>query len=78
MGSIFLALFAALAAAAGFVFTRDLLRRRRGRGTGVTDDVLRQIEEQGRVEVDEPLDLEEIRDEEDRFWGEPWDEPDEW
>lgn len=78
MGSIILVLFSALAAGAGYVFARDALRRRRGGGTRVTDDVLRQIEEQGRVELDDPLDLDEINDEEQRFWGEPWDEPDEW
>jgi hypothetical protein len=44
----------------------------------LSDDMVRQIEESGWVEVDEPLDLEEIQEEEARFWEEPWDEPDEW
>jgi len=30
------------------------------------------------VEDDEPLDQEEIDDEENRFWSESWDEPTEW
>lgn len=30
------------------------------------------------VEEDEPLDLEEIDEREERFWSESWDEPEEW
>lgn len=43
----------------------------------VDDDVIEQILERGAVYVDEdePLDLEEIDDEEERFWSESWDEP---
>jgi len=43
----------------------------------LTDDMIRQIEEKGRLETDrrEPLDYDEIRREEDRFWSESWDEP---
>jgi hypothetical protein len=47
-------------------------------GPTLSDDMLRQIEESGYIELDEPLDLEEIEEEEARFWEEPWDEPDEW
>lgn len=45
----------------------------------VDDDTVRQILERGTVvsEEDEPLDLEEIEEEERRFWGESWDEPEE-
>jgi hypothetical protein len=44
----------------------------------LTDDMVRQIEDAGYIEVDEPLDLEEIQEEEERFWEEaPWEEPDE-
>ncbi len=42
------------------------------------DDVaIEQIIEQGEIWVDEdyPLDLDEIDDEEERFWSESWDEP---
>ena len=44
------------------------------------DDAIDTILETGEliVEEDEPLDLEEIDEEEDRFWSESWDEPDEW
>jgi hypothetical protein len=41
------------------------------------DDDIRQIEERGRVEVDEPLDLRHIQEEERRFREETWDEPEE-
>jgi len=45
----------------------------------LTDDMVRQIEESGHIDVDEPLDLEEIQDEEARFWEEqPWEETDEY
>jgi hypothetical protein len=44
----------------------------------LSDDMIREIEARGVVEVDEPLDLGEIQEEEARFWEEPWDEPDEW
>jgi len=43
----------------------------------VDDSVIEQILETGEVfvEDDEPLDLNEIDDEEERFWSESWDEP---
>jgi hypothetical protein len=52
-------------------------RRRFGRMTGreLSDDDIRRIEAGGRVELDEPLDLEEAAEEEERFWNESWDEP---
>ena len=44
----------------------------------MTDDMVRQIEDAGYIDVDEPLDLEEIQEEEERFWEEaPWEEPEE-
>lgn len=42
---------------------------------GLSDGAIRQIEARGRVEMDDPLDLEEAAEEEGRFWGESWDEP---
>lgn len=48
------------------------------RQRGLSDEHIRRILERGSVELDEPLDLSHIRDEEDRFWEEAtWDEPDE-
>jgi len=46
----------------------------------VDDDAIHAILETGEliVEEDEPLDLHEIDESEERFWSENWDEPDEW
>lgn len=57
-----------------------LARRREAFGSKeplVDDDLIEQIIERGEIYVDEdePLDLEEIDDEEERFWSESWDEP---
>lgn len=45
----------------------------------IDDDAVRAIVETGAlsIEVDEPLDLREIGEEEERFWSERWDEPEE-
>lgn len=51
---------------------------RRSAHSGLNDDMIRQIEEHGRVEMDEPLDREHIAREEERFWEETWDEPEEY
>jgi hypothetical protein len=66
-----------LALAAGFLH-RSRLNAAIGADTSLSDDMIRQIEESGWVEVEEPLDYREIQEEEARFWEEPWDEPDEW
>ncbi len=55
-------------------------RRRQARSRpAVTDDVVRRIESVGRIDADEvdPLDLDEARAEEDAFWEQTWDEPEE-
>jgi hypothetical protein len=67
-----------LALVAGFLYRSRLNRVVGERQAALSDDMVRQIEESGWVEVDEPLDYEEIQQEEARFWEEPWDEPDEW
>lgn len=64
-----------LAVAAALVYRRRLQR------TTITldDSMIRSIETHGVVDVDEPLDLEAIREEEERFLEEErWDEADEW
>lgn len=75
---IIAAVIAVLALAAAIIYRRRL----RSYGVGepeLTDEVIRRIEEVGRVDLDEPLDLEEIREEEERFWqDQPWEEPEEW
>jgi hypothetical protein len=45
----------------------------------VDDAAVLTILEKGELTVDdEPLDLREIEDREERFWSESWDEPEEW
>lgn len=41
----------------------------------LTDDAIRAIERGDRLEVEDPLDFGEAAEEEERFWGETWDEP---
>lgn len=69
-----------LALAAGLLYRARWLRGVPDvTSSGLTDDMVRQIEETGYIDVDEPLDLQEIQDEETRFWEEaPWEEPDEY
>lgn len=47
------------------------------RGSRIDDDVIARIIDHGEIflEDDEPLDLNEIEEEEERFWSESWDEP---
>lgn len=72
---LFIAL-AVLVAVAGWRRRRRLRAQTR---TGVTDDIVRQIETLGRVDAEDvdPLDLEGARAEEDEFWAQTWDEPEE-
>jgi hypothetical protein len=67
-----------LVLAGGLIYRSRLSRVVGSSDPMLSDDMVRQIEESGWVEVDEPLDLEEIQEEEARFWEEPWDEPEEW
>lgn len=70
---LLLAVFAVAAAVIGRRRIRDYIDRR----DVLDDDLIRRIEAEGAIEVDEPLDLEHVREEEERFWGETWDLPDE-
>lgn len=74
-GYIFVAL-AVLVAVAGWRVRRRLRHATR---TGVTDEIVRRIETVGRVDAEdvEPVDLELARAEEDEFWAQTWDEPEE-
>lgn len=65
---------------AGLSLRSRLRERLASREPRVDDDAVRSILETGRfvTEEDEPLDWEEIEEEERRFWSESWDEPDEW
>jgi len=61
------------------VVVRLLRSRARTGASSMTDDMVYQIEHQGtlRVEEREPLDIDDVRAEEDSFWSETWDEPEE-
>ncbi|MEJ2678746.1 MAG: hypothetical protein P8174_06700 [Gemmatimonadota bacterium] len=76
MTGLTLTLAAGLAVVA-YVMSRRLLRLRR-REASLDDAAIRRIEASGRVDVEEPLDLDEAREEEERFWEEDWDEPEPW
>ena len=71
-----------LVMASGLRLRARLLRSGRGRECMpvVDDEAVRRILEEGVLDVDvePPLDLNEIDDEERRFWSERWDEPEEW
>lgn len=72
-------IFGAVLLTAGGLIYRSRLQATRAREL-LSDDMIRQIEEHGslQVEAPEPLDHERIRLEEDRFWEEAaWDEPEE-
>lgn len=71
IGWIF-ALGALLVVAAGLAYRRQIEQVKRD---GLTEAAIRQIETSGRVDVDDPLDLHEAAEEEERFWEESWDEP---
>lgn len=77
MSTLFWITLAALAIIGG---VQAWLRVRRGRGPNVhplSDEEIRRLERGGSVEIDPPTDLNEVADEEERFWEESWDEPDE-
>lgn len=79
VGSALTVGFAVLAAvAAGFVLRRRR-RQRPPRAGWLTDGMVAEIIARGRIETDAgpelPLDWEEIRREEDRFWSETWERP---
>ncbi len=61
------------------VVVRLLRSQARADRGSVSDEMVRQIEHRGtlRVEDPEPLDLDGVRAEEDAFWSETWDEPEE-
>ena len=71
-------LLTGLALIGGLMLRARLGRVVRGEEPVLSDDMLRQIEADGYIELDEPLDMEQIRDEEARFLDEyRWEESDE-
>jgi hypothetical protein len=76
---VYLGVLLGILALAGGLIYRSRLTRVTGSSEPVlTDDMLRQIEQSGWIELDEPLDLDDIQEEEARFWEESWEEPEEW
>ena len=73
-----LQILAALALIAVILLRRRVLAQRRVARPVLTDAHIRQLEERGSVELDDPLDYDEIEEEQARFWEESrWDEPEE-
>lgn len=71
-------LLLSLLAVVGGLLYRRRLREYLGRSTStLDDDMIRRIETDGTIEVEERVDLDEARLEEERFWSETWDAPDE-
>ena len=69
-------LLALLGATAAIVMRRRIRDYIGGSGE-LDDDMIRRIEQDGVIDLEEPLDLDEVRQEEERFWSETWDIPDE-
>ena len=74
-GYLFVAL-AVLVAVAGWRVRHRLRHLTR---SGVTDEIVHQIETLGHVDAEdvEPVDMERVQAEEDEFWAQSWDEPEE-
>ena len=63
-------------------FVAAVMQRRRTRDyidgdPHLNEDMIRRIEQQGTIVMDEPLDFDHIAEEEERFLNETWDLPDE-
>lgn len=81
MIGIWLAGAAVVALIAGVLARARVARTVSDNDPVVTDEVLRALFEEGRVEVadvDEPLDEEEIRRAEDEFWSSEWEDVEPW
>lgn len=74
-GSLLFLGMALLALAAGLAARRRI--RRQTREQRLSEEMIRRIEREGEVRYEsrEPLDLDAIREEEDGFWEQTWDEP---
>lgn len=79
LGTLFLIL-AVVVVVAAMVARRRVGRVVDGERPITGDPLLREIlsEGDGWAEEDEPLDEDRIREEEDRFWSEEWDRPEDW
>lgn len=73
--TVFIAIFLGMLAFAGALVYRARWPQASLSAPILTDDMVRQIEQAGYIDLDEPLDLEQIQDEEARFWedeGDLW------
>lgn len=71
-------LTAVVAVVAGLLTRRRISSYYEDQSTRLTDEHIRQLEQHGRVTLEDPLDLDEARSEEASFWEESsWDEPEE-
>jgi hypothetical protein len=68
---------ALLAIAAGLLYRSRLETVVTDDAPVLDDELIRKIESDGWIELEEPLDLDHIREQEQRFWEESWDEPEE-
>ncbi|HSH76146.1 MAG TPA: hypothetical protein VLA09_10725 [Longimicrobiales bacterium] len=77
---LFWVVLSALTVAAGWSVYERRRRLLEQSGPRLDDDAIHRIVETGElfVDEDEPLDLEAIDQEEERFWSETWDEPEDW
>jgi hypothetical protein len=71
-----------LAALAGIRYVMRLRETVGSASATLTDEQIRRIEDEGWIAVgaedEEPLDLDDIAQEEERFWTESWDEPEDY
>lgn len=72
-----LLLLALLAVAGGVVYRRRLGEYVGGRGDDLDDEMIHRIETEGTLDLEDPIDMDEVRLEEERFWSESWDTPEE-
>ena len=79
-GALIWGLLAVLAVVGGVVVRRRLGTSLKNADSALDDDAVRRIVETGSLTLDEdpPLDMDEIEAEEERFWSETWDEPEDW
>jgi len=70
-------LLIAFLAAAAVVVNRRRIRDYFDGRSHLDDDMIRRIERDGSIDIEDPLDLEQVREEEERFWSETWDVPEE-
>jgi hypothetical protein len=68
---------AVLAAVWGARLWISIRRDRRPEVYSLSDEEIRRLERGGSIRIDAPTDLEEVAEEEARFWEESWDEPNE-